>query len=541
MRIVKCQGNHLTSLDLNPTSLKYPPDCYGNSYEISLNADRTFDLSGLLGQFDVDKASKWTNGSVEGNILTVDPGTEKVTYIYDLGKNRTTLFTLTYNHVHGSTEWSYDGTQHWQDCPCGIVVGKADHTLVDGVGAKEATTTEPGYTGDKACSECGYVAVKGTAIPVIHTHSYSEKWTYNETEHWHECDCGGKADSAGHNFVIEGVVEATEYSEGYTGDKRCACGYEEKGTIIPKLPHTHSCDEWKAVEGDATNHWGTCDCGDEISEAHKFVKENGEALTEADTDYEGDLTCTECGYVAKGKTSGEAGGNTGDVNDGEDTHEHVYGDTWQSDADKHWKKCDCGAESEHVSHNAEVKDAKDATITKPGHTGNTVCKDCGYEIKKGEEIPAKGISGIIDAIKGLIEKIDPEAVEDVIDKIKDILGKIDPDAIGDVIDKIKEILGDIDTDKIGGIIDEIKDKLDDVIGSIGSSNGNGDNGNDDNSSTTGDSAGNGTTGGATDGDSTVGGSSNGEVPNTGAAAGMVTIATLSIAAAAAFVSRKKKD
>ena len=36
------------------------------------------------------------------------------------------------------------------------------------------------------------------------------------------------------------------------------------------------------------------------------------------------------------------------------------------------------------------KDAKDATCTEPGYTGDVVCKDCGTVITKGEEIPAKG-------------------------------------------------------------------------------------------------------------------------------------------------------
>ena len=36
------------------------------------------------------------------------------------------------------------------------------------------------------------------------------------------------------------------------------------------------------------------------------------------------------------------------------------------------------------------KDAKDATCTEPGYTGDVVCKDCGDVITKGEEIPAKG-------------------------------------------------------------------------------------------------------------------------------------------------------
>jgi len=40
--------------------------------------------------------------------------------------------------------------------------------------------------------------------------------------------------------------------------------------------------------------------------------------------------------------------------------------------------------------NTEVKDAKDATCTEEGYTGDTYCADCGKLIAKGEVIPAKG-------------------------------------------------------------------------------------------------------------------------------------------------------
>lgn len=33
-----------------------------------------------------------------------------------------------------------------------------------------------------------------------HTHDYPNEWKYDETEHWHECTCGDKADKAEHSF-----------------------------------------------------------------------------------------------------------------------------------------------------------------------------------------------------------------------------------------------------------------------------------------------------------------------------------------------------
>ena len=46
--------------------------------------------------------------------------------------------------------------------------------------------------------------------------------------------------------------------------------------------------------------------------------------------------------------------------------------------------------------NTEVRNAKDATCTVPGYTGDTYCKDCGEKIGTGTAIPAKGHTEVID-------------------------------------------------------------------------------------------------------------------------------------------------
>ena len=47
--------------------------------------------------------------------------------------------------------------------------------------------------------------------------------------------------------------------------------------------------------------------------------------------------------------------------------------------------------------NTEIRNAKDATCTKDGYTGDTYCKDCGEKIGTGTAIPAKGHTEVIDA------------------------------------------------------------------------------------------------------------------------------------------------
>ncbi len=44
----------------------------------------------------------------------------------------------------------------------------------------------------------------------------------------------------------------------------------------------------------------------------------------------------------------------------------------------------------------EIRDAKDATCTAPGYTGDTYCRKCGDKISSGEVIPAKGHTEVID-------------------------------------------------------------------------------------------------------------------------------------------------
>lgn len=82
------KNNHLTSLNLdnNPNLNFTYTDVYhsdfNNVYTVTLNPDRTFDLSTLPGGFDINRVTGWVNGTVKGNILTVNDGTNVVYYGY---------------------------------------------------------------------------------------------------------------------------------------------------------------------------------------------------------------------------------------------------------------------------------------------------------------------------------------------------------------------------------------------------------------------------------------------------------------------------
>ena len=82
------KNNHLTSLNLdnNPnlnfTYTDFYNSDFNNVYTVTLNPDRTFNLSTLPGNFDIKRVTGWVNGTVKGNMLTVDEGKNAVYYGY---------------------------------------------------------------------------------------------------------------------------------------------------------------------------------------------------------------------------------------------------------------------------------------------------------------------------------------------------------------------------------------------------------------------------------------------------------------------------
>ena len=105
------KNNHLTSLNLdnNPHLDFSITDVYhsdfNNVYTVTLNPDRTFDLSSLPGNFDISRVTEWFNGTVKGNILTVNEGTKVVYYGYQCitGGIMDASFTLDVAGTGGST------------------------------------------------------------------------------------------------------------------------------------------------------------------------------------------------------------------------------------------------------------------------------------------------------------------------------------------------------------------------------------------------------------------------------------------------------
>ena len=146
-----------------------------------------------------------------------------------------------HTHKYG-TEWKYDETNHWHECECG---NKADITahnfkwIVD----RKATTTEKGSKHEE-CTVCGYKKA-AVDIPKIdsHNHNYGTEWKYDETNHWHECEDGEKADITAHNFKWIVDKEATTAEKGLKHEECTVCGYKKAAVDIPVTNFRNSSDD----------------------------------------------------------------------------------------------------------------------------------------------------------------------------------------------------------------------------------------------------------------------------------------------------------
>ena len=182
---------------------------------------------------------KWV--VLEGNVTLADA--TKATTTFTMPGNDVKL-EATYkdappSHTHSyGTEWKYDDTDHWHECECGDKTNIEAHSASEWIVDTAATETADGAK-HKECTVCKKV-LETAPIPATgstHTHSYSTEWKYDGTNHWHECECGDKTDTAAHSFqwVIDNA--ATKEVTGIKHEKCTVCGAKRsENTVIDKLP-----------------------------------------------------------------------------------------------------------------------------------------------------------------------------------------------------------------------------------------------------------------------------------------------------------------
>lgn len=224
---------------------------------------------------------------------------------------------------------------------------------------KAATCSEPGYSGDTYCADCGVMVKKGSVVAATGKHT-GGAYQSDEVSHWKNCTVCGQliaSTKKAHSFQWIVEQEATEEAAGKQHEECSDCHRKRsENTEIPKLEHTPVLVEGKAptcTEDGVASHFYCDNCG-------KYQKNNdgkpGDVITQADT-------------VLKA---------TG----------HSFAESWESSAEGHWHLCACGEKSAMEAHTEKIINTKDATEEEPGYTGDTVCGVCGHKIKEGQQIPA---------------------------------------------------------------------------------------------------------------------------------------------------------
>lgn len=80
----------------------------------------------------------------------------------------------------------------------------------------------------------GTINVTITVVAPTHAHQYSNQWTSDATNHWHECECGEKSDLSAHQFQWVIDWEATTTATGRKHQECTICGYQTAPVTIPK-------------------------------------------------------------------------------------------------------------------------------------------------------------------------------------------------------------------------------------------------------------------------------------------------------------------
>ena len=267
--------------------------------------------TGLM-QGQTDVTIQYNDGSGSSNIKTYQNITVKP-------------YVGPHTHTYGGP-WYADAKSHWHQCtdsacpdPSGSTKDLASHTFVWKVD-QAATTTQTGLKHEE-CTVCSYKRSENTVIdklPATHSHSYGTEWKYDDTNHWHECECGDKADIAAHS-ASEWIVD-TAATETADGAKHKECTVCKKVLETATIPATHSHSYGTDWKYDDTNHWHECECGDKAdTAAHSFQWVIDKAATKEATGIKHE-ECTVCGAKRSENTVIDKlpdSGNTGNTGSGD--------------------------------------------------------------------------------------------------------------------------------------------------------------------------------------------------------------------------------
>lgn len=275
-------------------------------------------------------------------------------------------------------EWESNSDSHWHVCKnCGLLDEKVNHNFDNGTVSKEATCKETGLM-TYVCQDCKF---EKTQTLNVGAHSYSEKYNFNDKEHWHICSSCNQIDEKTPHYFGQAIVvkAATCLNEGLNKYVCEDCGYE-KTEKTPALGHSYS-EEYK---NDEEMHWHECERCDAKTQISKHFYSEGvvESTPNCQTDGVTNYTCLDCGYVNKVITKASG---------------HKFNELWLNDTNAHWHQCEhCEEKMYNANHSW---DAGNVTL-EPTEEAEGIrvytCTICGKT--KSEAIaplPASGCGGSI--------------------------------------------------------------------------------------------------------------------------------------------------
>lgn len=278
---------------------------------------------------------------------------------------------------------------------------------------KEATCTAEGYTGDIYCKDCGAKLQTGKAIA-------KKAHTWDAGKIMQEATCAKtgiktytctvckttkteEVPATGNhkNTELRNAKEATCATEGYTGDAYCKdCGAKlQTGKAIAKKSHiwdagkitqeatcvktgikTYTCTVCKTTKTEEVLATGV----------HKNTElRNVKEATCTEEGYTGDTYCKDCGSkIASGQkiSKTEHTWNSGVITTSPTCVERGV-KIYTCNICQTTRTEELPATGNHQ--NTELRNAKEATCTAEGYTGDIYCKDCGTKLQTGKAIAKK--------------------------------------------------------------------------------------------------------------------------------------------------------
>ena len=318
------------------------------------------------------------------------PGTETVTHQYNSSSNDISI-TITPAKLHNA-DGSYVETKTakagdtinyvngvWGGTPCA-------HENTELRNAKEATCTEPGYTGDTYCKDCGEKIGTGTAIPAKgHIEVIDEAVAAT-------CTTPGKTEGK-HCSVCNDILVAQEVipAKGHSWDKGVITTSPTCSDAGVKTYTCTVCSETKTEVLDATGHTPV------------DVAEQPATCTEAG--YTAGVKCSVCGATISGIEEIPATGHTEVIDEAVAATCATPGKT----EGKHCSVCnEVLVPQEEIpakGHTEVIDDAVAATCTESGKTEGKHCSACNEILVAQEVIPAKGH---VEEIRNIKEVTDTE-------------------------------------------------------------------------------------------------------------------------------------